>query len=90
MNLGDLLTVGFGFSIAGFTLVGQHLGGRPEAASKRLAINRLAMLSMGSLGLLIVIFAEELAVYFIGDQPITVKHTVEFTYILGAMMLYGH
>ena len=44
------------------------------------------MLSMGSLGLLIVIFAEELAVYFIGDQPITVKHTVEFTYILGAMM----
>ena len=33
-----------------------------------------------------MIFAEELAVYFIGDQPVTIKHTVEFTYILGAMM----
>ena len=81
-------TVGFGFSIAGSTLVGQHLGaGDPEAASRSgWRSTAWAMLSMGSLGLLIVIFAEELAVYFIGDQPITVKHTVEFTYILGAMM----
>ena len=81
-------TVGFGFSIAGSTLVGQHLGaGDPDAASKSgWRSTAWAMLSMGSLGLLIIIFAEELAVYFIGDQPITVKYTVEFTYILGAMM----
>ena len=81
-------TVGFGFSIAGSTLVGQHLGaGDPEAAAKSgWRSTGWAMFSMGSLGVLIMIFAEELAVYFIGDQPVTIKHTVEFTYILGAMM----
>lgn len=81
-------TVGFGFSIAGSTLVGQHLGADDHEAAARSGWRSTgwAMLSMGSLGVLIMVFAEELAVYFIGDQPVTVKHTVEFTYILGAMM----
>ncbi|MEE2823826.1 MAG: MATE family efflux transporter, partial [Pseudomonadota bacterium] len=57
------MTVGFGFSIAGSTLVGQHLGARdPEAASRSGWRSLwLAVVSMGSLGLLIVIFAQQLS-----------------------------
>ena len=81
-------TVGFGFSIAGSTLVGQHLGAEDPAAAERSGWRAAAwaILSMGSLGAVIMIFAEELAFYFIGNQPTTVDYTVQFTYVLGAMM----
>ena len=82
------MTVGFGFSIAGSTLVGQHLGARdPEAASRSGWRSLwLAVVSMGSLGLLIVIFAQQLSRYFIGDDATTIAYTVQFIYLLGAMM----
>ena len=41
---------------------------------------------MGSLGLLIVIFAQQLSRYFIGDDATTIAYTVQFIYLLGAMM----
>ncbi|MEM6707830.1 MAG: MATE family efflux transporter [Pseudomonadota bacterium] len=86
--LGICMTVGFGFSIAGATLVGQNLGANdfPGAARSGWRAAGLAVLSMGGLGLLVAAFAQELAVYFIGDEPLTVSYTVQFTYILGAMM----
>ena len=82
------MTVGFGFSIAGSTLVGQHLGAKdPEAASRSGWRSMwLAVASMGGLGLLIVVFAQQLAVYFIGDDVKTIDYTVQFIYLLGAMM----
>lgn len=82
------MTVGFGFSIAGSTLVGQHLGADDHEGAARSGWRAmwLAILSMGALGAIIVAFAEELASFFLGDQPLTVAYTVQFIYILGAMM----
>ena len=82
------MTVGFGFSIAGSTLVGQHLGANdPDGATRSGWMSlAFAVLSMGALGALIVFGADELALFFLGDQPLTIRYTVEFIYILGAMM----
>ena len=81
------MTVGFGFSIAGATLVGQHLGANDHQAATTSGWRALlyAVVSMGSLGAIIVYFAEELAGYFLGDQPLTLLYTVQFIYILGGM-----
>ena len=82
------MTVGFGFSIAGSTLVGQHLGANdPDGAARSgWRATGFAMLSMGGLGLLVATYAYELAYYFIGDEPVTIEYTVQFTYVLAAMM----
>ena len=82
------MTVGFGFSIAGSTLVGQGLGAKdPEGAARSGWRSLLfAVLSMGSLGALIIVFAEPLASYFLGDEPLTIRYTVQFIYMLGGMM----
>jgi len=82
------MTVGFGFSIAGSTLVGQHLGANDYAGATRSGWLALlfAIISMGSLGLLVIIFAQELATYFLGDAELTIAYTVQFIYILGASM----
>ena len=80
--------VGFGFSIAGSTLVGQHLGAGDHRGAERSGwrAGGLAMLSMGALALPVLVFAQELADLFLGDEPLTVKYTVQFIYVLGAMM----
>ena len=82
------MTVGFGFSIAGSTLVGQHLGAKDPDGAMRSGWRSLlfAILSMGSLGALIIIFAHPLTEYFLGNEPLTVAYTVQFIYLLGAMM----
>ncbi len=82
------MTVGFGFSIAGSTLVGQHLGaGDPDGAARSgWRSTWLAMIAMGALGAVIMYYAEPLTLFFIGDDEITVRRTVEFIYLLGAMM----
>lgn len=82
------MTVGFGFSIAGSTLVGQHLGANDHDAATRSGWRALAMaiVSMGVLGLLVIYFAESLAAYFLGDEPLTIRYTVQFIYMLGGMM----
>ncbi len=82
------MTVGFGFSIAGSTLVGQNLGANDHEGAARSGWRAciFAILSMGTLGIIIIMIAEDLATYFIGDAPLTVEYTVQFIYILGAMM----
>ncbi|MGI9324591.1 MAG: MATE family efflux transporter [Pseudomonadales bacterium] len=82
------MTVGFGFSIAGATLVGQYLGASDPDGAMRSGwrATGMAVVSMGLLGLLVIFFAEELALFFIGDAPLTVQYTIQFIYILGAMM----
>ena len=82
------MTVGFGFSIAGSTLVGQNLGAKDHDAAARSGWRALffAALSMGAMGVLIIVFAQEVAEFFLGDEPLTIQYTVQFTYILGAMM----
>ncbi len=82
------MTVRFGFSNAGSTLVGQHLGANDYEGATRSGWRALlfAILSMGALGALVIVFAEEMATYFLGDAPLTIKYTVQFIYILGAMM----
>ncbi len=81
------ITVGFGFSIAGSTLVGQHLGaGDPDAAARSgWRCMLLAIVAMGSIGLVVMLFAEPLVLFFTTD-PDTVILTVQFIYLLGAMM----
>ncbi len=82
------MTVGFGFSIAGSTLVGQNLGANDHEAAARSGWKSLlyAVISMGSLGVLIMIFADEIATRILGDEPLTITYTVQFIYMLGAMM----
>ena len=76
--------VGFGFSIAGATLVGQYLGaGDPDGATQQgwkatgYAIGSMTLLSVG-----IFIFAEPIARFLIDDDEV-VRLTVIFIYILG-------
>ena len=81
------MTVGFGFSIAGSTLVGQALGANDHAGAQRAGYRAmwLAIVFMGLVGAVICFYAWELAGFFLKD-PLTIEHTVEFTYLLGAMM----
>jgi len=82
------MTVGFGFSIAGSTLVGQHLGANDHDGAARSGWRSLtlAIFSMGALGVLVIVYARDLATFFLGDDQLTIRYTVEFTYVLGAMM----
>jgi putative MATE family efflux protein len=82
------MVAGFGFSIAGSTLVGQHLGANDPAGAVRSGWRSmwLAIVSMGTLGAIVIAFARPLAQFFVGDSPTTVDYTVQFTWLLGAMM----
>lgn len=74
---------GFGFSVAGATLVGQHLGaGNPEEATRqgwRSAFYAVGCMSL--LSLIIVIDPEMIARFLINDDHV-VKLTVTFIYIM--------
>ena len=82
------MVVGFGFSIAGATLVGQHLGADDFDAAVASGWRSMgyAMAAMTSLGALVALFAEPLARFFLGDEPLTVHYTVQMTWIMAAMM----
>ncbi|MEW6187962.1 MAG: MATE family efflux transporter [Thermodesulfobacteriota bacterium] len=82
------MVMGFGFSIAGSTLVGQYLGAEDPEGAVRIGWRtcRLAVISMSALALIIVLFAEPFARFFLGKDDLTVKYTVQFTYILAAML----
>lgn len=82
------MVVGFGFSIAGSTLVGQYLGANDFDGAVRSGWRScaMAMISMGLLGAVVIVFARELAEFFLGDAQLTIELTVQFTYVLGAMM----
>lgn len=78
--------VGFGFSIAASTLVGQHLGaGDPEGAATagwRAVVLAIAVNSLFGAG--IIAFAEPLAALTI-DDPEVIRLTVVFIYVLGSV-----
>ena len=78
--------IGFGFSIAGATLVGQHLGAKNRDQAKRAGWGamRLSILSMTFFGILISIFAEPLARFMIDNNEV-VRLTVIFIWLLGSM-----
>lgn len=78
--------VGFGFSIAASTLVGQRLGaGDPDGATRSgWRATRLSLTAMVLLGGSIVAAARSIAEFMI-DDPEVVRLTVTFIYILGAV-----
>ncbi len=78
--------VGFGFSIAASTLVGQKLGANDPVGATRSGWRalRLTLIAQTAFGLVIVVFAEPLARFMI-DDPEVVRLTVVFIYILGSV-----
>lgn len=76
--------VGFGFSIAGATLVGQHMGANDPkgAVASGWKALWLAIASMVLLSAVIIFFAHEIARYLIDDDEV-VRLTAIFIYILG-------
>ena len=75
--------VGFGFSIAGATLVGQHLGADDPKGAIRSGWRALglAIVSMVLLSVIIALFATEIARFLIADEEV-VGLTVVFVYIM--------
>ena len=78
--------IGFGFSIAGATLVGQHLGAKNTDQAKRAGWGamRLSIISMTFFGIIITIFAEPLARFMIDNDEV-IRLTVVFIWLLGSM-----
>ncbi len=79
-------TIGFAFSIAASTLVGQHLGaGSPERAER--SGWRAMRLSVGTMLVfagLIIAGAEPIAAFLIDDREV-IRLTVVFIYVLGSV-----
>jgi putative MATE family efflux protein len=82
------MVVGYGFSIAGSTLVGQHLGaGDVEGAARSgWRACSMAVAAMTLIGLVVVLNAPALAHFFLGSDQLAVLRTTEFTYIMAAML----
>jgi len=78
--------IGFGFSIAASTLVGQSLGAGDPAGASRAGWRamRLSMTAMTAFGLAIVLAARPLARLMIDDARV-VDLTVAFIYVLGSV-----
>ena len=78
--------IGFGFSIAGATLVGQHLGaGNPDQARRAgWGAMRLSIISMTFFGILIAFFAEPLSRYLIDNDEV-VRLSVVVIWLVGSM-----
>ena len=76
---------GFGFSSAAATLVGQGLGARAPIFSRKAGWEStgMAVVLMSAMGLVIFIFARQIAAVFI-DDPEVITYTVAFMYALGA------
>jgi putative MATE family efflux protein len=82
--LGLTSVVGFGFSVAAATLVGQHLGANDAglAAASGWRAMRLAVLSMSIVGALLLYFARPLAALMIDDVEVN-RLTVPLLCVLG-------
>jgi putative MATE family efflux protein len=86
--LNAAMVVGSGFSIAGATLVGQHLGAGDMEGAERSGWRAcsMAVAAMSVIGFLTVFNAPALARFFLGTDEIAVLRTTEFVYIMGAML----
>ena len=80
------IVIGFGFSIAGATLVGQHLGADDQSQAKRAGWGamRLSIISMTFFGILIALFAETLSRFMIDNDEV-VRLSVIFIWLLGSV-----
>lgn len=76
---------GFGFSSAAATLVGQGLGARAPLFSRKAGWEStgMAVVLMSAMGLVIFVFARQIAAVFIDDREV-ITYTVAFMYALGA------
>jgi Na+-driven multidrug efflux pump len=86
--LNAAMVVGVGFSIAGSTLVGQHLGAGDLKGAARSGWRAcvIAVAAMTTIGTVTAINAQALAHFFLGSDRAAVSHTIEFTYIMAAML----
>jgi putative MATE family efflux protein len=86
--LNAAMVVGVGFSVAGSTLVGQHLGAGDLKGAARSGWRAcgIAVAAMTTIGTATAINAPYLAHFFLGSDQTAVLHTMEFTYILAAML----
>lgn len=86
--LNAAMVMGFGFSIAGATLVGQNLGAGDLEAAARSGWRAcgMAVSAMAAVGLIVVFNAPGLARFFLGEDQVGVQRATEFTYILAAML----
>jgi putative MATE family efflux protein len=86
--LNAAMVVGVGFAIAGATLVGQHLGAGDAEGAARSGWRAcgMAVAAMTLIGLMVVLNATALAQFFIGSDAVAVQRTIEFTYIMAAML----
>ncbi len=75
---------GFGFSAASATLVGQGLGARDRAFSRKAGWEStgMAVVLMTAMGLVFIVFARQIAALFIDDHQV-ILYTVAFMYALG-------
>lgn len=78
------MVVGFGFSIAGSTLAGQHLGAMDPGSAVKSGWASLgyAVLSMGSIATLIILNAEPIALFFLQGDPKTLEYTIQIAWIM--------
>tara|TARA_B100000676_G_C18042221_1_gene825662 strand:+ start:693 stop:2057 length:1365 start_codon:yes stop_codon:yes gene_type:complete len=85
MILSLCMVVGFGFSIAGSTLVGQHLGAEDYDGAVRAGWKAMgyAAVAMGAIGWSMALSAEELARFFVDDDPRTIELTAAMVTIMG-------
>lgn len=85
MILSLCMVVGFGFSIAGSTLVGQHLGADDQEGAVKAGWRALAYatIAMGGIGWTMAWFARELAEFFLDDDPVTTHLTTQMVIIMG-------
>ena len=78
--------IGFGFSMAGASLVGQHMGADDNTQAKRSAWSgmRLSIGFMTIFGAFIILFANEIVGFLINDQEV-IRLTVIFIWIMGSL-----
>jgi len=86
--LNAAMVMGFGFSIAGSTLVGQHLGAGDIEGAARSGWRAcgMAVAAMAIVGLIVVFNAPALARFFLGSDEVAARRATEFTYIMAAML----
>ena len=78
------MVIGFGFSIAGSTLSGQHLGARDPDGASRAGWRALlfAALTMGSSAAVIAYFAADLVRVFIHDDLLAITYAIEISWLI--------
>jgi putative MATE family efflux protein len=78
--------IGFGFSMAGASLVGQHMGAGDNIQAKRSAWSgmKLSIVFMTIFGAFIIFFAEPIVGFLINDADV-IKLTVIFIWIMGSL-----